>query len=100
MILSEISWLADENIPELLISHLIARGWKIRTVFEIGMNSKPDIDILRFAYSQRLGILTQDIDFGELVFKYKEPLHYLCRIWPGHINPDILIKSFKKIAAS
>ena len=97
MILSEINWLADENIQFPVIQFLRSKGWNVDSVKEMGWESKPDHEILGYAVQHNLGILTQDIDFGELVFKTKLEFVAILRFWPGHFNSDLIISNLQSI---
>lgn len=90
-------WLADENIQFPVIQFLRRVGWKVASVKEMGWESKPDIEILDYSVQNNLGIITQDIDFGELVFKSKMEFVSILRIWPGHYNSDLIISNLETI---
>ena len=64
-------------------------GWKVSSIKEMGWTSEPDIAILKFATQNSPGIITQDIDFGELIFKHKQPFYALLRFWHGHFDSKI-----------
>jgi len=64
-------------------------------VKEMGWDSKSDVEILNFSVQNNLGILTQDIDFGELVFKSKMEFVSILRFWPGHFNSDLIITNLE-----
>jgi predicted nuclease of predicted toxin-antitoxin system len=93
--LSEINWLADENVQFPVIHFLRRIGWKVESVKEMGWDSKSDVEILNFSVQNNLGILTQDIDFGELVFKSKMEFVSILRFWPGHFNSDLIITNLE-----
>jgi len=97
LILSEITWLADENIQFPVIQYLRKNGWRVESVKEMGWDSKSDEEILHYTVSQNMGILTQDIDFGELVFKSKKDFVAILRFWPGHISSDVIISHLQPI---
>lgn len=88
----EIRWLADENIQSQVVVFLRDQGWQVESIQEKQWTSMPDIDILRFAAQNQLGIITQDIDFGELIFKGNEAFHVVLRFWPGHYPAEIMIE--------
>ena len=62
--------LADENIPAPLVDALRAAGWNVASVAEDSAGI-PDEDVLARARLEARVILTEDKDFGELVFRMK-----------------------------
>jgi predicted nuclease of predicted toxin-antitoxin system len=97
MKLSGIHWLADENIQFPVIEYLRKIGWKVDSIKEMGWDSKPDAEILDYSFQNKLGILTQDIDFGELVFKQRKDFLCITRLWPGHCRSDFIINNLQQI---
>lgn len=91
MRLSEVRWIADENIQSQVVDFLRQLGWDLESIQEKKWTSMPDVEILRYATQNKLGIITQDIDFGELIFKNKEPFHAVLRFWPGHYAAEVMM---------
>ena len=60
--------LADENIPRSIVEWLRAQGHEVLYAAENRVQI-PDVDLLSEAEAQGLVILTEDLDFGELVFR-------------------------------
>jgi predicted nuclease of predicted toxin-antitoxin system len=60
--------LADENIPRVIVHWLRLAGHDVLYAAEDRIQS-PDADLLSEAEAQRRVILTQDKEFGELVFR-------------------------------
>ena len=58
--------LADENIPLELVKILRSEGHLVDTIADTGMLGTSDLEILRYAVSHKLTILTEDKDFGYL----------------------------------
>lgn len=65
-----ISFIADEHIPFASIRLLREAGYKVVSVSEEHA-SMPDVEILRFADQENLVIITNDSDFGDLIFRDK-----------------------------
>jgi predicted nuclease of predicted toxin-antitoxin system len=66
-------FLADENIAALLVAALREAGWDTAYVME----SKPGITddaVLEWARVEERILLTEDKDFGELVFRLKRSI--------------------------
>jgi len=66
----KINYLADENIPLLVIKELKKEGLKIEYLPEklLGMKDK---ELINYAREKEFILLTFDKDFGQLVFKEK-----------------------------
>lgn len=62
--------LADENIPAALVRLLRKAGFDLIYVAENGPGLADD-DVLDFAFNEKRPILTEDRDFGEIVFRQK-----------------------------
>jgi predicted nuclease of predicted toxin-antitoxin system len=60
--------LADENIPRSIVVWLRAQGHDVLYAAEDRVQT-PDVDLLSEAEAQGYVILTEDLDFGELVFR-------------------------------
>lgn len=61
-------FLADENMPSNLATVLSARGHAVRFVQESGFGL-PDLEVLGKAVELDAVLLTQDQDFGRLIFE-------------------------------
>lgn len=59
--------IADENIAKPLIEALRADGHEVIAISEVSPGIK-DIEVLAMARERGAAVLTQDTDFGELVF--------------------------------
>jgi predicted nuclease of predicted toxin-antitoxin system len=62
-----VRWLADECVPAKLVALLRAAGHEVSYVAE-EKPSTADSDVLELALSERRLLLTEDKDFGELIF--------------------------------
>jgi predicted nuclease of predicted toxin-antitoxin system len=61
-------FLADEDVPRSIVRWLRSQGHDILYAAETRVQTS-DTDLLSEAEAQRLVIITQDKDFGELVFR-------------------------------
>lgn len=68
MKLSDFKLLADENIDPELIDYLRNQGFDIKGVKEVGLVAAKDPDWLDLASKEDRVIVTQDSDFGKIVF--------------------------------
>lgn len=71
----KIKFLADEcvGLPTILL--LRKTGYLVATAREVNLNGKADIDILKWAIRERYILLTENIDFGNIVL-YPPKLHH------------------------
>lgn len=65
-------FLADENIPGIVVSALRQEGDDITWSAE-GNSGASDLDILKRAVEERRVLLTLDTDFGTLIYHYGHP---------------------------
>jgi predicted nuclease of predicted toxin-antitoxin system len=61
-------FLADENIPRSIVRWLRSEGHDVLYAAETRAQA-PDADLLNEAEAQSLVLITEDKDFGELVFR-------------------------------
>jgi predicted nuclease of predicted toxin-antitoxin system len=76
-------WLADECVDAGLVTQLRGHGHDVIYVAEDAAGL-PDPDVLKHAGEQRRLLLTEDKDFGDLVFRLRKavPGVILLRIGP------------------
>jgi predicted nuclease of predicted toxin-antitoxin system len=67
-----VKFLVDECTDSQLVDLLRAEGYDVFYVME-AMRGATDDDILRKAYTEQRILLTEDKDFGELVFRLRKP---------------------------
>jgi len=65
-------YLANENFPAEIVHHLRRRGDDVLYAAE-EMVGASDIELLRKALADDRIVLTFDRDFGELVFRHRQP---------------------------
>ncbi len=66
--------LADENVPRTIVDWLRGEGHDVLYAAE-SRNQTPDADLLTAAEAQGYVILTEDKDFGELVYRDRRNSH-------------------------
>ena len=66
-------WLADECVDAALVAHLRRAGHDASYIAEIA-SGVTDTEALRQAQVEGRLFLTEDKDFGELVFRFKRPV--------------------------
>ena len=67
-------FLADECCEASLIAHLRKDGHDVVYVLE-SMRGATDAEILRRAFEEKRILLTEDKDFGELVYRLRRPAY-------------------------
>jgi predicted nuclease of predicted toxin-antitoxin system len=63
-----VRWLADECVDAMLVARLREAGHDVSYVMEIAPRAT-DADVMARAYDEDRLLLTEDKDFGELVFR-------------------------------
>lgn len=91
------SFLADENIHPEVIRYLQQTGIKTISVKEVGLNGKSDLEILSLAIQKNQLVLTQDADFGKLVYTSEIKFPGIVYLRPGHYSPSFHIQTIKII---
>lgn len=77
--------LADENIPRLMVEKLRGNGHDVGYIAETA-KADSDLDILNHAVNTNRVLLTQDQDFGDLVFR------------DGVIPPSVILLQLEKLS--
>ncbi len=86
MLLKNYHFIADENISPRVVSFLREAGINVFDVKEEGMAGTSDSDISKLAVRMERIVLTQDSDFGTLVFEEKARLTGIVYLRPGHVK--------------
>lgn len=83
-------FLVDECADEQLVEHLRANGHDVLYVMETMRGATDDV-ILNRAYQEQRILLTEDKDFGELVFRLRKPTIgiILLRFTPGEESQKV-----------
>jgi predicted nuclease of predicted toxin-antitoxin system len=64
--------LVDMNLSPGWVALLAARGWEARHWSQLGPGNAPDTELLRWAREHGHAILTQDLDFTQLLYATQE----------------------------
>ena len=97
MKLTEFSFLADENIGLGLVEFIRQQGLITTSILESGQFGKSDLELLQTAFGENQVILTQDSDFGTLVFRDKVDFVGILYLRPGHFSDQFHIATVKTI---
>ena len=65
--------LANENFPRASVALLRARGWNVHYVAESAASAADSV-VLRMARRERRIVLTFDRDYGELIYRRRQPV--------------------------
>ena len=71
----KVKFLADECVGLSTITLLRELGYSLVTAEEANLSGKSDLEILKYAIKERLILLTEDIDFGNILL-YPPKLHH------------------------
>jgi predicted nuclease of predicted toxin-antitoxin system len=89
--------LTDENVDEEVLLFLRSLGFDVFDIKEAGFFRMRDEDILAKAFAEGRVVVTQDSDFGTLVFRDQSAFFGIVYLRPGHESPDTHIQSFGAI---
>jgi predicted nuclease of predicted toxin-antitoxin system len=97
MKLTQFRLLADENMEPQVVAFLRSEGFDVAYIPEMGWQGRRDVDILIEATLQNRVVLTQDDDFGKIVFTTS--IHFIGIIYlrPGHFFPERTIASLQNL---
>ena len=86
-------FLADEGVNKPIVTMLRDAGFDISYILELTPGAT-DETVLELAYSQQRILITQDKDFGELVFRLHQPHHGIVLIrlegYTPHFKAEIV----------
>ena len=88
MRLSELSYLADENIDPAVVAFLQLRGVDIIAAKECGLTGAEDTEILRVAFESGRAVLSHDSDCGKLAIAAGQSVKGIVYLRPGHFNAN------------
>ena len=64
--------LVDMNLSPDWVPLLAARGWETRHWSQLGSAHAPDTELMRWARAEGHVVLTQDLDFSQLLFATRD----------------------------
>jgi len=68
-----VKFLLDESVDVRVAPHLSRLGHDVTSIVEDYQRSLPDPDVLAIAYREARIVITNDRDFGDLVFHHHHP---------------------------
>ncbi len=72
----------------------------VRTVFDAQVNTRPDVDVLRYAHAEGRIVLTHDPDFGRLAILGGERFSGIIYLRPGHRDVSFTIGTLRTLQMS
>ena len=81
-----LSFFADENISTALIDWISSKGYNISSVKEENIQGTTDIHIIQKCFASNKIILTQDNDFGKIIFTTAISFYSIIYLRPGHFD--------------
>ncbi len=95
MKLTDCAFLTDENIDAAVVAWLRERGHEVFDIKEEGLFGLMDEEILLRAFEQKQVIISQDSDFGTLVFRDGARFYGIVYLRPGHENPAVHLETLQ-----
>jgi predicted nuclease of predicted toxin-antitoxin system len=97
MKLNEFKLLADENMEPQVVAFLRSEKFDVTYIPEMGWQGRRDIEILAEATNQNRVVVTQDDDFGKIIFTTSTPFVGIIYLRPGHFFPERTIASLQNL---
>ncbi len=91
MNIADYAFLTDENIDNEVLKWLRAQGGEVFDIKESNLFGLSDKEILKRAFEQQQVVVSQDSDFGTLVFRDGAQFFGIIYLRPGHQNPEVHI---------
>jgi predicted nuclease of predicted toxin-antitoxin system len=93
-------FLADENINFEIINYLEASGHYVFNVKAENLIGATDRFLLELSHEQKLIILTQDSDFGNLIYNSNMKFYGLIFLRQGHLQFNFHLISIQTLLSS
>ncbi len=100
MVLTDFNFLTDENIHPELVKFLRNKSFDIKDVKEEKLIGTSDLQLMNLAFKENRIIITQDRDFGKLVYTQNSDFIGIIYLRPGHILPKFHIQTFEQLMGS
>ena len=97
MNLLNLGFLTDENIDIEVLHFLRLQGFDVLDIKEEALFQMPDDTILALSYQQNRVVISQDSDFGTLIFRDAALFYGVIYLRPGHVSPTVHIQTLKNI---
>lgn len=100
MNIRQFRFLTDENIDAELVAFLRAEGFNVFDLKEERLFRLSDRAILELALAEQRVVVSEDSDFGTLIFRDNVPFYGVVYLRPGHESPEFHIETFSAILTS
>ena len=100
MSLRELTFLTDGNIDVEVVTFLREQGFDVFDIKEEHLFQMSDEDILSLSYKTNRVIISQDSDFGTLIFRDEALFYGIIYLRPGHVLPLVHVQTIKHILAA
>ncbi len=100
MKINALRFLTDENIDQELVEFLRANNFEVFDIKENGLFRLADDAILKMGFEHQFVVISQDSDFGTLIFRDKNPFHGLVYLRPGHQSANLHIETLRAVIAA
>lgn len=97
MSVQDLQFITDENIDRELVAFLRNVGFDVFDIKENQLFRLPDHEILALSVVQQKVVISQDSDFGTLIFRDGHPFHGVIYLRPGHESASFHIETFSAI---
>lgn len=88
--------IADENVEATVVEWLRGLGHEVYSVAQ-SASSLSDVELMRFAHESGGIVLTHDLDFGELAYRWKMPCRGVVLARFGLASPAEVLERFQAI---
>lgn len=96
----KLSFLTDENIDQEVVNFLRTQGHDVLDIKEQGLFAMSDRSILEMAGKQNRVVISQDSDFGTLIFRDKMDVRGVVYLRPGHESPEVHLQTLEAILSA
>ncbi len=100
MKLAEFQLLTDENIDWELLAFLRERGFDVFDIKEEELFRIKDAAILDLSLQTNRVVISQDSDFGTLIFRDNQPFFGVIYLRPGHESPEVHVQTMRAVLES
>jgi predicted nuclease of predicted toxin-antitoxin system len=100
MMAEKLSFLTDENIDQEVVKFLRDQAFDVLDIKEQGLFRLPDRSILEMAGKQNRVVISQDSDFGTLIFRDKMDVRGVIYLRPGHESPEVHLQTIEAILSA
>ncbi len=95
-----LKFITDENVDAELVAFLRHSEFDVFDIKEEGLFGMDDEAILNLSVKAERVVISQDSDFGTLIFKENRPFYGVFYLRPGHFDPIFHVRTFEAIMES